>query len=211
MSGQLDPALRRSLAVGALSAVDGTRRDERSPSASGRVPTGRSRPRCTWTANSRSSTTCSTTSTGPRWRTRSRSASRSSTIASSSSARRSRPSSRSAAERRSTSCGASRRGLVPADVIKRPKVSFFRGEVDEWLSRQLDGRGADYLLGSNPRYAEFLRRRQRRRAADEAPERKRAWSPPPAARDPAPRGLALVVPPARARTAEDGAPAPVAA
>jgi asparagine synthase (glutamine-hydrolysing) len=49
-------------------------------------------------------------------------------------------------------------GLVPADVIKRPKVSFFRGEVDEWLNRQLRGSAADYLLGRSPRYAEFLRR-----------------------------------------------------
>jgi hypothetical protein len=43
-------------------------------------------------------------------------------------------------------------------VIKRPKVSFFRGEVDEWLNGQLHGSAADYLLGPHPRYAEFLRR-----------------------------------------------------
>jgi asparagine synthase (glutamine-hydrolysing) len=49
-------------------------------------------------------------------------------------------------------------GLVPAEVIKRQKVSFFRGEVDEWLARQLRGHAADYLLGTHPRYAEFLRR-----------------------------------------------------
>ena len=52
-------------------------------------PAARDRP-CTWTANSRSSTTCSTTSIAPRWRTRWRSACRSSIIASSSSAPRSR-------------------------------------------------------------------------------------------------------------------------
>ena len=50
------------------------------------------------------------------------------------------------------------RGLVPDDVITRPKVSFFRGEVDEWLNRQLQGGAADYLLGSRPRYAELLRK-----------------------------------------------------
>jgi asparagine synthase (glutamine-hydrolysing) len=50
------------------------------------------------------------------------------------------------------------RGLVPDEVLERPKVGFFRGEVDEWLNRQLNGGAADYLLGPRPRYAEFLRR-----------------------------------------------------
>ena len=64
----------------------------------------RSRPRSTWTRGSGWSTTCSPTSTAPRWRARSRSACRSSTTSWSSCARRSRPSTRSTASRASTSC-----------------------------------------------------------------------------------------------------------
>ena len=92
-SGQLDPDLRAELVPRPPSprSAPGAPATGDPGDARRRAPTIRC-PRCsTWTGSSRSSTTWSTTSTAPRWRTRSRFASRSSTTASSSSARPSRP------------------------------------------------------------------------------------------------------------------------
>ncbi len=50
------------------------------------------------------------------------------------------------------------RGLVPDHIIDKPKLGFFAGSVDSWMTAQTDGNIADYLLTSNPRYAEFLDR-----------------------------------------------------
>jgi asparagine synthase (glutamine-hydrolysing) len=50
------------------------------------------------------------------------------------------------------------RGIVPDDIIDKPKIGFFRGASDGWLRAQLSGALSDYLLGPNPRYAEFLDR-----------------------------------------------------
>ena len=78
--------LRAELARGPLATSSRAPPNERSAPSSATCPTTRC-PRCSiWTARSRSSTTWSTTSTAPRWRIRSRFASRSSTTASSSSA-----------------------------------------------------------------------------------------------------------------------------
>jgi asparagine synthase (glutamine-hydrolysing) len=50
------------------------------------------------------------------------------------------------------------RGLIPDRVLDRPKVGFF-DVVEDWFSAQSRGVVSDYLLGPNPRYAEFLDRR----------------------------------------------------
>ena len=49
------------------------------------------------------------------------------------------------------------RGLIPDSVLDRPKIGFF-DVVDDWFSAQTRGVTSDYLLGSNPRYAELLDR-----------------------------------------------------
>ena len=93
MSGELDPALRERARA---RPARGARRQRGAPRdlvpARRRRRRRRCRRRSTWTGSSGSPTTCSTTSTAPRWRTRSRCASRSSTTSSSSSARRCPPS-----------------------------------------------------------------------------------------------------------------------
>jgi asparagine synthase (glutamine-hydrolysing) len=48
------------------------------------------------------------------------------------------------------------RGLVPDQIIDKRKLGFFRGASAEWLRRQLEGPGQDYLLASEPLYAEFV-------------------------------------------------------
>jgi asparagine synthase (glutamine-hydrolysing) len=48
------------------------------------------------------------------------------------------------------------RGLVPDQIIDKPKIGFFAASVDKWFSAQADGAIADYLLAPSPRYAEFL-------------------------------------------------------
>jgi asparagine synthase (glutamine-hydrolysing) len=50
------------------------------------------------------------------------------------------------------------RGLVPDEIIDKPKIGFFRGASDGWLRAQLAASTSDYLLGPDPRYAEFLDR-----------------------------------------------------
>ena len=49
-------------------------------------------------------------------------------------------------------------GLLPARIVNKRKIGFFRGATDSWFSAQMQGRMADYLLGPSPRYAEFLDR-----------------------------------------------------
>jgi asparagine synthase (glutamine-hydrolysing) len=50
------------------------------------------------------------------------------------------------------------RGLVPDRVIEKKKLGFFRPAVEQWLGAQTAGPVQDYLLASDPRYAEFLDR-----------------------------------------------------
>ncbi len=50
------------------------------------------------------------------------------------------------------------RGLVPDRIIDKPKLGFFAGSVDGWMAAQAERNIADYLLTSNPRYADFLDR-----------------------------------------------------
>ena len=50
------------------------------------------------------------------------------------------------------------RGLVPDRIIDKPKIGFFNAAVDDWFRAQTRGAISDYLLGSNPRYAEMLDR-----------------------------------------------------
>jgi asparagine synthase (glutamine-hydrolysing) len=51
------------------------------------------------------------------------------------------------------------RGLVPDRIIDKRKLGFFRHASDGWLRAQMDGAVSEYLLGANPRTAEFLDRR----------------------------------------------------
>ena len=48
------------------------------------------------------------------------------------------------------------RGVVPDEIIERPKVSFFHRSLEQWFRGRLGASARDYLLGSSPRYAEFL-------------------------------------------------------
>jgi asparagine synthase (glutamine-hydrolysing) len=50
------------------------------------------------------------------------------------------------------------RGLVPDEVIDRPKVGFFNAVADRWFRAQLSGPVQELLLTGSPRYAEFLDR-----------------------------------------------------
>ena len=50
------------------------------------------------------------------------------------------------------------RGLVPDQVIDRPKVGFFSGAVDHWFRTQIEGDVGDVLLDPNARYSEFISR-----------------------------------------------------
>jgi asparagine synthase (glutamine-hydrolysing) len=48
------------------------------------------------------------------------------------------------------------RGVLPDSIIDKPKTGFFRGAVSAWFDAQA-GRAIDeYLLDSDPRYADFL-------------------------------------------------------
>jgi asparagine synthase (glutamine-hydrolysing) len=51
------------------------------------------------------------------------------------------------------------RGIVPDEVIDRPKVSFFHRNLEQWFRGQLGSSARDYLLASEPRYSEFLDQR----------------------------------------------------
>ena len=50
------------------------------------------------------------------------------------------------------------RGLIPDQIIDKPKVGFFNAAVDGWFRAQTRGAISDYLLGPNPRYADMLDR-----------------------------------------------------
>jgi asparagine synthase (glutamine-hydrolysing) len=50
------------------------------------------------------------------------------------------------------------RGLIPDRIIDKPKVGFFNAAVDGWFRAQTKGAISDYLLGTNPRYAEMIDR-----------------------------------------------------
>ncbi len=69
------------------------------------------------------------------------------------------------------------RGIVPDDVIDRPKVGFFNAGVTDWIGRLIEHDGADRILPSEPRYAVYLRRSEvERLVADQrqAPTTQRA-------------------------------------
>jgi asparagine synthase (glutamine-hydrolysing) len=48
------------------------------------------------------------------------------------------------------------RGLVPDSVLDKPKVGFFNRTVNRWLEAQLEGAAGDFLLDSEPAFADFL-------------------------------------------------------
>jgi asparagine synthase (glutamine-hydrolysing) len=48
------------------------------------------------------------------------------------------------------------RGLVPDEIIDKPKIGFFNGAADGWLRAQLSGALSDYLLDPNARYTELV-------------------------------------------------------
>jgi asparagine synthase (glutamine-hydrolysing) len=50
------------------------------------------------------------------------------------------------------------RGIVPHAAIDKPKRGFFRDAFNGWFRAQMRGPASDYLLGGQPRYAEFLDR-----------------------------------------------------
>jgi asparagine synthase (glutamine-hydrolysing) len=61
------------------------------------------------------------------------------------------------------------RGLIPDQIIDKPKVGFFNAAVDTWFRQQTSGVIADYLLDPSPRYAEIIDQRVvRRLVADHA-------------------------------------------
>ena len=102
------------------------------------------------------STTCSPTSTAPRWPARSRSASRSSTTSWSSCAHASPPATRSTGCRASTCCAARRSGLVPDFVLDKRKRGFFNEAVGSWVGASGGALVDDLLLAPNPAYASVV-------------------------------------------------------
>lgn len=50
------------------------------------------------------------------------------------------------------------RGLIPDEIIDRPKVGFFNAAVDAWFRAQMQGATADYLRNGSARYTEMLDR-----------------------------------------------------
>jgi asparagine synthase (glutamine-hydrolysing) len=52
------------------------------------------------------------------------------------------------------------RGLVPDEIIDKPKIGFFNGAADGWLRAQLSGGLSDYLLDPGARYTELLDQRE---------------------------------------------------
>jgi asparagine synthase (glutamine-hydrolysing) len=51
------------------------------------------------------------------------------------------------------------RGLIPDQIIDKPKVGFFYNSLQAWIENQLEGRVTEVLLQPEPRYAEFLDRK----------------------------------------------------
>ncbi len=50
------------------------------------------------------------------------------------------------------------RGLIPAQIVSKPKRGFFRRSSVGWLQAQMPGAVSDYLLGTSPACANFLDR-----------------------------------------------------
>jgi asparagine synthase (glutamine-hydrolysing) len=50
------------------------------------------------------------------------------------------------------------RGLVPDRIIEKKKLGFLRGASTDWLRAQMRSHVSEYLVGPDPRYAEFLDR-----------------------------------------------------
>jgi asparagine synthase (glutamine-hydrolysing) len=50
------------------------------------------------------------------------------------------------------------RGLLPDEIVDKPKIGFFSGASDGWLRTQLSGPLADYLLAPDPSYGDFVDR-----------------------------------------------------
>jgi asparagine synthase (glutamine-hydrolysing) len=50
------------------------------------------------------------------------------------------------------------RGVIPDRIIDKPKLGFFREEVDGWFRAQTSGLISDYLLSPRPAYADMLDR-----------------------------------------------------
>jgi asparagine synthase (glutamine-hydrolysing) len=50
------------------------------------------------------------------------------------------------------------RGLVPDEIVDKPKIGFLHGAAGGWLRSQLAGPMHDYLLGARPAYADLLDR-----------------------------------------------------
>ena len=48
------------------------------------------------------------------------------------------------------------RGILPASIVDKPKTGFFRGAVSAWFDAQAGLAIDQYLLDSDPRYADFL-------------------------------------------------------
>jgi asparagine synthase (glutamine-hydrolysing) len=50
------------------------------------------------------------------------------------------------------------RGLVPDEIVDKPKIGFLHGAAGGWLRSQLAGPMHDHLLGEHPAYADLLDR-----------------------------------------------------
>jgi asparagine synthase (glutamine-hydrolysing) len=48
--------------------------------------------------------------------------------------------------------------LLPAEIVHKRKIGFFRGATDAWLRAQLEGAVGDALLQPQPAYADLLDR-----------------------------------------------------
>jgi asparagine synthase (glutamine-hydrolysing) len=58
------------------------------------------------------------------------------------------------------------RGLIPDDVIDRPKVGFFHSSVEHWFRAQISGVIGDVLFDPAARYTTLLDRQAVRRLVD---------------------------------------------
>ena len=48
------------------------------------------------------------------------------------------------------------RGIVPDEIIRKPKIGFFRDSMGAWLKAQAQGAISDYLLAPHPVVAELV-------------------------------------------------------
>jgi asparagine synthase (glutamine-hydrolysing) len=65
------------------------------------------------------------------------------------------------------------RGIVPDEIVDKPKTGFFNHAVDRWMQAQLHGRAADFLLAEQPACGEFVDARSIRRLVAERRDGKR--------------------------------------